>query len=242
MRSVSCPILYSAKRGKTLTNGGVFGRIKLRGEKMVTITEISVQKKDKNRVNVYADGRFLCGMQLTTVIDNGLKTGMTIEKQRLSEIQFESEKTSACEKALHYAESSPKTERQVREYLRKRGYMREIEDYAVEKLKEYKYVDDDSYAALYAESSKIKGKSLIKNQLYLKGIPRDSIERALEAVTEEDELASCRAAAEKYVRRKILDEKLRRKAYAYLRGKGFDGDAIKHVIASLFQGKEDEEE
>ena len=67
---------------------------------MPEITDITPQKKDKERCNVYVDGAFCCGMRLETVHTNRLKVGMHDEAEQLAEMQLESEKAQAQDRAL----------------------------------------------------------------------------------------------------------------------------------------------
>ena len=68
---------------------------------MAEITLIEPQKKDKERCNVYVDGVFYCGIKLEVAVKYRLKTGMQIEKSRLDEIQLETEKSQALDKAMN---------------------------------------------------------------------------------------------------------------------------------------------
>ena len=45
---------------------------------MGTITDLSHQKKNKDRVNVYIDGSFACGLDALTVVKNRLTVGTEI--------------------------------------------------------------------------------------------------------------------------------------------------------------------
>ena len=67
---------------------------------MNEITAITPQIKDKRRCNIYVDGRFYCGLTLEATIKNRLKVGQVISPEKLSEIQLESEKNTAFDKAL----------------------------------------------------------------------------------------------------------------------------------------------
>lgn len=67
---------------------------------MGTITEISHQKKNKARVNVYIDGSFACGLEALTVVKNRLEAGMEIDEAELAAIQSESEGGRAFERAV----------------------------------------------------------------------------------------------------------------------------------------------
>ena len=100
---------------------------------MSEITLIEPQKKDKLRCNVYVDGRFYCGIKLEVAVRYRLKVGMHIDLKKLDEIQLETEKSQALDKALNYL-SAIKTKRQVRDYLEKKGYTQAVILYVLEKL------------------------------------------------------------------------------------------------------------
>ena len=67
---------------------------------MAEITSIEPQKKDANRCNIYVDGRFYCGIKLEVAVKYRLKTGMQIDVAKLDEIQLETEKSQALDKAM----------------------------------------------------------------------------------------------------------------------------------------------
>ncbi len=200
---------------------------------MAEITAITPQIKDKTRCNVEVDGRFFCGMKLVTVMQYKLKVGAEVTEERLSEIQLESEKETALDKALFYITSSMKTEREIRDFLRKKGYLADVQSYVTEKLREYGFLDDAAYARAYAESmAKKKGGRLIAFELRQKGIADEAIGEALETLTGEETAA--RNTLEKYLRGKdITDKKVIQKAYAHLLSKGFDYDTAKSALGSL---------
>ena len=99
---------------------------------MNEITAITPQVKDKTRCNIYVDGRFCCGLTLEATVKNRLKVGQIVPPERLSEIQLESEKNTAFDKALTHLSATRKTEKQVREFLGGKGYLPAVVDYAIE--------------------------------------------------------------------------------------------------------------
>ena len=130
---------------------------------MAEITAITPQKKDKSRCNIELDGKFFCGMKLETVMKNRLKAGMSVDTEFLSRLQMESEKLTALDKALTHITVSMKTEKEIRTFLKTKGYLEDIIEYVLGKMKEYGYVDDGTYANYYAEgASKRKGSRLIR--------------------------------------------------------------------------------
>lgn len=200
---------------------------------MAEITAITPQKKDKTRCNIEVDGRFFCGMKLVTVMQNRLKVGSVVTAESLSEIQLESEKETAFDKALSHISAAMKTEREVRDHLKKKGYLPNVEEYVVGKMKEYGFLDDEAYARAYAESmSKRKGSRLIVMELKQKGVSDEIIEEVVSGLSGEEEAAA--SVLEKYLRGKDrTDKKVIQKAYAHLLSKGFDYDTARRALEGL---------
>lgn len=207
---------------------------------MNEITAITPQSKDKTRCNVYVDGRFCCGLTLEAAVKNRLKVGQTVSEERLAEIQLESEKNTAFDKALTHLSATRKTEKQIREYLSGKGYLPAVVEYAVEKLRSYNFLNDGEYAESYVEfAAKRKGNRLIKMELRGKGISEGEIDKALEGLSEEQELNSAKSILEKYMRGKTADMPTLQKAYRYLMGKGFDYETAKAALAAFGNCDED---
>ena len=201
---------------------------------MNEITAITPQVKDKTRCNIYVDGRFCCGLTLEATIKNRLKVGQIVPPERLSEIQLESEKNTAFDKALTHLSATRKTEKQIREYLSGKGYLPAVVEYAVEKLRSYNFLNDGEYAEAYVEfAAKRKGSRLIKMELRGKGISEKEIDGALDTLSEETELQSAKAILEKYMRGKTADKPTLQKAYRYLMGKGFDYEVAKEALSAF---------
>ncbi len=206
---------------------------------MAQITAITPQAKDKNRVNVYVDGRFYCGMRLETVLSCRLKEGDEVDIGRLDEIQLENERAQALDKALTHLSASMKTQKQMMDFLKKKGYVDSVCEYVLEKLRGYGFVDDVQYCVQFAETAgKRMGARRIASELKMRGADEESIERALAGLTGEAETA--KAVAKKYMKNRAYDRETLTKAYRHLLGKGFDYETAKEALASL--GAESEEE
>lgn len=196
------------------------------------ITAITPQKHDPRRCNIEVDGRFFCGMQLITVLEHRLKAGTVVSEEELSLLQLEGEKQTALDKALTHISASMKTEREIRDFLRRKGYLQDVSDYVVEKMKGYGFLDDAAYARAYAESAgKRKGGRLIRMELKRKGVADDAIDGALGSL---EEGGAAQAALEKYMRGKPSDKKTMQKAYAHLVSKGFDYETAKDALKAFF--------
>ncbi len=207
---------------------------------MNEITAITVQAKDKRRCNIYLDGRFCCGLAVETAVKNRLRVGRRVTESELAQLQLESEKNTAFDKALTHLSATRKTEKQIRDFLTKKGYLPAVCDYAVEKLKEYGFVDDGEYAEAYVESAmKRKGGRLVRMELRGKGVSDEAIDEALGSVDEGAEIDTANALFEKYMRGKTADKPTLQRAYRYLLGKGFSGDTIREVFSAFREEYDD---
>lgn len=205
---------------------------------MNKITDIKPQVKNPTRCNVYLDNAFYCGLELETVMRYRLKAGDDIEKERLDEIQSDSETARAFDKALSFISLSKKTKKQVRDYLTKKGYTDKTIDRALEKMQSYAFVDDEDYARDYARSvSANKGKRLIALELKRKGVSDADASAALDEFG--DELPSATAVAEKYAKNKEKNRENLLKCYKYLLSKGFSYDTAKQAADEIFRYEDD---
>ncbi|MBQ8659010.1 MAG: RecX family transcriptional regulator [Clostridia bacterium] len=201
---------------------------------MSEITAITPQVKDKTRCNIFVDGRFYCGLTLETTLRNRLKVGQTIDPEKLSQMQLESEKETALDKALHHLTATAKTEKQIRDFLSGKGFLPAVCDFVVERLKSYNFLNDGEYAKSYVSfAAKKKGNRLIRMELRGKGVSDEEIDGALDELSKEDELSAAKTLLEKYLRGKTADKATLQKACRYLMGKGFEYDSVKQAIAEL---------
>lgn len=208
---------------------------------MNEITAITPQVKDKTRCNIYVDGRFYCGLTLEATVKNRLKVGQLVLPERLAEIQLESEKATAFDKALTHISATRKTEKQVRDFLAKKGYLPAVADYVIEKLRSYDFLNDGEYAEAYVElAARKKGSRLIRLELKSRGVSDEKISSALDSMEEGAELETATALLQKYMRTKTADRETLQKAFRYLMGKGFDYETAKAALSAFGECEDDE--
>ena len=195
---------------------------------MAEITSIEPQVKDKNRCNVYVDGRFYCGIKLEVAIKYHLKAGMHIDKAQLDEIQLETEKSQAVDKALTHLSATMKTERQMRDFLVKHGYTEAVCDHVIERLQYYNFIDDYAYCRAYINTVHGKGRRAIEADLIKRKASREAIEEVLDEFEESDDEAF--ELLKKYMRSKEVNKANLLKGYKYLISKGFSYDTAQSAI------------
>ena len=200
---------------------------------MPKITDLTIQKNNKARANLYLDGEFAFGVEMLTVMKLGLKIGQEVSEERHKEAVFDSEKSVAFEKAVDYLGRGMKTEKQMRDYLQKKGYSLEIVNVVVGKLKDYRYVDDKRFAQLYVEQNvKSKGQRRLKQELQQKGISSAWAEEAAQTDSE-TEWENALALAQKYMRGKTCDLKNLQRLQRYLLSRGYGFDTVNGIVRTF---------
>lgn len=212
------------------------GGTALLGDYMSTITAIEYQKNNKNKVNLYVDGEFKCGLTAETAVVARLKKGQELSEEKLTELLTTSEAQIAFDKSLNCISKSGKTAYQVKQYLVQKGFAPQAADSALQKLKDYKYVDDEQYAVQYvAQGKPTKGAVRLKQELMLKGVEKSVIEQALSALDQEETEQNALRVAEKFLKNKPLDVSTAAKINRHLLGRGFDYETAGAVLEILRQ-------
>ena len=203
---------------------------------MSIITKIEVQKKDESRANLYLDDVFYTGISIEAVIKNHLKKDMEIDKDTLDEIILNDEKTVAMSKAVKYMGGALKTKKQIRDYLKRKEFAIPTIEYVIDKMVEYKYLDDEEYARSFMLTYSSKyGKLKLKSQLRSKGVSETIIDTLLD---EEIEIKdSLESVAEKYLKNKEINEKNIIRLARFLSSRGYEFDKINSYISRLRKGE-----
>ena len=162
-----------------------------------------------------------------------------IEKDTIDEYILESEKQTALNKTVGYIKSSIKTKKQIRDYLYKKEYSPITIKYVIEKLEEYGYVSDRTYAMSYINTYRNKyGTMRLKGNLIAKGVDKDLVDECILEAMEEDSTSSIDMVASKYLKNKEIDDKTIQKLIRFLSYRGYDFDKINAVVSRLKKGDE----
>lgn len=196
---------------------------------MPKITDIQIQKKNKTRANVYVDGEYAFALEMLTVMKLGLKIGADVSGRVLDEAVYDSEVSVCFERAVNYLSRSMRTRKQMRDYLSDKGYEDKVVATVLNKLVDYKYVNDDYYAQAYVEQNlATKGERRIKQELQQKGVPQSVIDKYC-VVPDDVSQDNAERLAEKYMRNKPRDIKTLTKLQRYLLSRGYDFDIVNSV-------------
>ncbi len=202
------------------------------------ITKIEIQKKNKNRVNLYIDGEFYCGLSVETVMKNHLKEGQSVNENSINYLVTQTEKENALAKAANYISKAQKTKKEITKYLIQKGYDDEVIYFVIEKFEEYNYIDDSLYAKNYIKfKNKNNGSRKIEMELKQKGVNEELLKQSL--IDFADDRKSVLPVALKYMKNKEKDLKNKQRAYRFLASKGYNFEDIIYALNQIFKDEEE---
>lgn len=205
------------------------------------ITAITVQARDKNRVNVSVDGKYKFSLDIFQLGDLGVKVGKEYTEKELTDLEEESQFGKLYMRTLEYSLMRPHSQREVRDYLYrktrdtrtklgavKKGVSKELTERVFDRLVQKGYVDDEKFARFWVENrNQRKGSSMRKlsAELSAKGVDRTIIDTLIDETDRDDQTELTKIIAKK--RGRYDDEQ---KFMAYLARQGFRYDDIKEAL------------
>lgn len=210
----------------------------------VKITKLSVQVRDKSRVNVFVDGSYRFSLDITQIADLGVKVGAEYSNDELLALEHEGVFGKVYTRALEYSFARPRSLREMRDYLYrktrdtrtktgevKKGVSPELTERVYNRLLEKGYIDDETFARFWVENRNVrKGSSIrkIRSELIAKGVSAAIIEQALQSGGRQDSEEIL-----KIIRKKAGKYADRQKLIRYLATQGFSFDSITNGLEAF---------
>lgn len=197
---------------------------------MKTITEIK-KIGNGNRYYLFVDNENLGVFEAEILARHCLKTGQNFDEKFYENLIIENGDFACFNRSINILSKTMKTEKMLKDFLKEKKYPNTCIDKAINKLKDYGYIDDEAFAENYfAYNSSFKSKRKIKYDLLSKGVDGDLIDKVFNKnFKEEDEENLCRRLGEKFIKGKDLNLKTKQKFYNHLAGKGFDFQIISKI-------------
>lgn len=200
---------------------------------MPVITSIKPQK-NKDRVNVYLDGKFSFGIDLTNFVLLGLKIDQELSDKEIAQIVKKAEFQKTLDKLLRFATVRPRSEKEIKDYLKRKKVHASLFKELFNRLKRLELIDDFKFARWWVEQRnafKPRGKKALFAELRQKGIDKEIIQRVLDEIEIDEEKMAKDLLEKKSYKWERLDLKTaRQKKYEFLARKGFGRDVIGKVI------------
>ncbi len=203
------------------------------------ITKITPQKKRKNRYNLYINGEFFEGLDQNTVAIHKLYEGKILTEEEIEKIRETEVREKLHDRVINLISKFPKTEFELKRYIKRKGYSDEIAEKEIRRLKKYDLIDDKKYAKRYVESNRKYSKRMLRKKMFKKGIDRKIIDDVLNRpeIDKKEEKILLKVAKKKLNRLK-KDEDKKRKLFQYLARKGFDFEDIYDIVDKLLEKEE----
>ncbi len=187
------------------------------------ITNLKQGVKNPNRVNVFIDGKFEFSLDMAQVVELGVKVGLVISPEKLVKFKRASEYGKLYQRALEWVLTRPRSEREVRDYLKRKET--KLVDSIVQQLISKGYVDDRRFAEFWVENRFVKkgvSRRRLMMELRQKGISQEIIDEVIDGRDESEEIRKMiMRKKNKYTEEKLMQ---------YLCRQGFKYDKVKEVL------------
>ncbi len=203
------------------------------------VTRIETQKRNPKRKSIYLNHKFALGLDEETLFKHGLRVGDHLTDQEIEEIAQTEQKGKAKEAALNLLSYRARSEEEISQKLRKKGFDQGNVEQVIADLKRVNLLDDYEFACQWIKDrlkNRPRGMALLKQELVHKGIRKDIIEKTLSECYPED--GEAKIAAELIRKRekryKNLDKRLARKRISdFLLRRGFSYGVVKEVLGEF---------
>ena len=207
------------------------------------VTALRPTKRDPDRIAVDLDGSFAFALPAQLVADERIEVGDALDGERVSALLAGDQASRATEAALVFLAYRPRSEKEVRDRLRRGGYEQEAIDHAISRLHGWRYLDDADFARRWVENRTVhrpRGKRLLQQELRHKGIDTETAREVI-AEVDLDETGAAEALARRRLPSYAGDDPVavRRRLGAYLSRRGYGYDVIRVALERAL-GEEDE--
>ena len=205
------------------------------------ISAITIQARDKNRVNVSVDGKYRFSLDVFQLGDLGIKMGKEYTEAEIIALEEESQFGKLYTRSLEYCLMRPHSQKELRDYLyrktrdtpMKTGGMRkgvsvQLTERVFDRLELRGYISDEKFAAFWIENRNLRkgsSKRKLSAELSAKGVDRQISDKYL-LESERDDIIELQKIIIKKRPRYADNQKL----MSYLARQGFSYDDIKSAL------------
>jgi len=218
---------------------------------MSKITDITLQKKNNKRLNVYINGDFAFGISAHLRFAKRVEIGQEISDTQIRDLILSDQIERLQDKALRFLSFRPRSEKEVKDYLFRKGKLKEIKSETekaqyeisiqevIKKLKGVGQIDDSEFSKWWVEQRynfSPRGEILLKAELRSKGIESNLIEDLMQNDNEIQVQFATKAAEKKTKLYQKLDEKeFKDKIGQFLVRRGFGWTVVKQVVDTILE-------
>jgi len=206
----------------------------------LSVTKITVQKKNSDRYSLFHEKQFLIGISRKTKHDFSIKEGVILTPSLFRELQGAEDMVAIRESCFSYLSRRDHSSFELKQKISKKGYRESDIEQVIQNLSNGGYLNDESFASKFVEEKTELnqwGPKKIRAHLFKKGINRSIINKVLSNKT--DYLQQEQICVDLVMKRKrhfLREEdafKRKQKIYRYLAGRGFSGSVIKKSLPRI---------
>jgi len=205
--------------------------------------EITGVRERRGKARVFVDGEFWAELDAAVAAERGLREGVVLSLEELEEARGAGERALAMARALNFLGYRARSEKEVRDRLRRYGYGEETVGGVVGRLEELGYLDDEGFARLAArEKARRYGPRRVSAELRRSGVDaelaRGAVEEAFAGGSESEQARY--AAARRYNRGGSTAEA--RRVYGFLMRRGYSAEVCAEVAREYREAPAEAEE
>jgi regulatory protein len=198
------------------------------------ISALKPTRRDPKRISLHLDGAYAFTLPDDLVASEHLEVGDFLDEARVAALLAADQTSRATESALAFLSYRPRSEREVRDRLRRGAYPQETIDQVIARLHDWRYLDDADFARRWVEGRTLqrpRGSRLLQQELRQKGIDSEVAREAI-AEADLDEAAAAEALARKRLASYAGEDPLvvRRRVGAYLARRGYSFDVVRAAL------------
>lgn len=207
----------------------------------LVVTSLAEATRGVSRVAVTLSGVAIGVVTLDAVSELGLRPGLVLSREAAEAVAQAVARTKVLDKALDLLSVRARSSRDLRLRLKRAGADEPAISWTIDRLATQGYVDDAAYARQVARAKVLSGgvsRRKVVSVLRRRGVPADVADAAiadtLRDVDLDEEGAAMEAARRRLKALASLDDSTRRKRlYAFLARRGYDGDVVGRVLRQL---------
>ena len=207
---------------------------------MSVISAIVPTPRHPGRFDILFDAAETITLSLDAIERLGLRVGRDVGGLE-ERIAGEAMQLAVFDRALNMLAFRARSSAELARALVRKGAARPDVDRAITRLTEQGLLDDAAFAQAFTRAKVLganQSRRRVQQELARKGVARDVSDAAITAVFEDegvDQLALVEAAARKKLRTLAKQEPVvrRRRLYAFLARRGYDGDDIRRAMHAV---------
>lgn len=194
------------------------------------ITDIKQQVKRSDRYSLYGDGKYIFSLSESELLNIGLKIGQEFSGKELENLKDTAVLDKAYDSCLNLISRRKRSEWEIAQYLKQKGYPKELAGQVINRLKDKSCLDDSLFAEAWINTRRIlknSSKRRLAQELRAKRVNDQIIQQALENDEADEREVLKELISKKQTQTRYQDKE---KLMAYLLRQGYNYADIKEAL------------